>query len=309
MSGVFALELGDVEKSTESLQSSSSDTRSSERVRQAAQTLLPRTPLFSEVSAGTFLALVSRLALCTVAPGEIMFCAGDPADAMYVIVEGVVEVRGDDGAPVAMLGAGEFFGELGILTEGTRTRTVVGIEPTELLALDRQTVGELVQNEPGFAQTLLRFVRERLVHRLTETNPLFAPFSPDERKSLVSRFRFLEADREGVLIQQGRPAEGLFVLLSGQAAVVREQELLAELRSGDVFGEMSLISQELPMATVRVTEKAFLLLLPTRSFLEIAMSDPRILMVTSELSERRRSENLARRAGAHLGADAHLELV
>jgi CRP-like cAMP-binding protein len=307
--GVFALELGDTDRPVANQPSASTATRWSERVRQTAQRLLPHTPLFSEVSAGTFPELVGRLRLARVAPGDVLFRAGDPADVMYVIVEGVMEVRAEDGAPVAMLGEGEFFGELGILAEGFRTRTVVGVEPTELLTLDRETVGDLVQSEPGFAQTLLRFVRERLVHRLTETSPLFAPFSPDERRALVSRFRFLEAEPDAVLIERGTPAEGLFVLLSGQAVVIREQELLAKLRSGDVFGEMSLLSQGPTMATVRAIGKAFLLLLPTSSFLETAMSDPRILMVTSELSERRRSENLGRGTDQELEVDAHLELV
>jgi cAMP-dependent protein kinase regulator len=155
---------------------------------------------------------------------------------------------------------------------------------------------------------LLRFVRERLVGRLTETNPLFAPFSPAERTELVGRFRFLEALPGAVLVAEGQRGQGLYVLLSGEAEVRRGRETLGHLESGDVFGEMSLLSQEPAMATVRVTRKAFVLLMPTQSFLETAMAHPHILLYTSELGQRRQAENAARLPDQRTGADRRLSL-
>jgi CRP-like cAMP-binding protein len=279
-----------------------------ERARELAHRILPRTPLFSEVSARTLENLVEHLTLRHLAPGEVLFHAGEPADAMYVIAEGVVEIRCEDRTPVAMLGEGEFFGELGIVAELPRTHTVAGVEAAQLLALERTTLSDLVEAEPSFLRTLLRFVRERLVSRLTATNPLFAPFSPAERAELVGRFRFLEALPEAVLVREGEKGQGLFVLLSGRAEVLRGRDSIGQLESGDVFGELSLLSQEPAMATVRVTRKAFVLLMPTQSFLNAAMAHPHILFYTSELARKRQAENATRLPPKRIGADRRLRL-
>jgi len=66
---------------------------------------------------------------------------GDEADALYFVQSGEVEVRlrGADGTetPVATIGAGDYFGEIGVLTGGARLADVVALEPTELLRLSK----------------------------------------------------------------------------------------------------------------------------------------------------------------------------
>ena len=59
---------------------------------------------------------------------------GQPGEAMYFIVDGTVEVRLI--SATVRLGAGEFFGEMALMGTGTRTATVVAVEPTTLLELD-----------------------------------------------------------------------------------------------------------------------------------------------------------------------------
>ena len=76
-----------------------------------------------------------------VEPGTVIVRQGDEADALYVVQSGEVEVRlrGADGEskPVATIGAGDYFGEIGVLTGGARLADVVALEPTELLRLSK----------------------------------------------------------------------------------------------------------------------------------------------------------------------------
>jgi CRP-like cAMP-binding protein len=155
-------------------------------------------------------------------------------------------------------------------------------------------VRELIDTEPSFLKILLRFLRFRLVAPLLESSPLFAPFSTEERRAMAKRFQFLELESGAVLIEEGKRASGLFVLLSGEAEVSRGQgESLATLRPGDVFGEMSLLTNEPAVGTVRTTKKSFALEMPAARFTETVMMNPQVLMYVSELADQRRRANEA----------------
>ena len=276
-------------------------------VRDAARALLPHTPLFSDVSEESFRNLIDRVALEQVDAGDVILREGAPADALYVIVEGRADVIAEGPPPTKWgeLGDGDFFGEIGLISDAPRQRTVRATESTQLLVLDRPMVSEMVEREPSFLPVLLRFIRERLVDQLTRTSELFAPFAEEDRRDLMAKFRFLELAKGAVLIREGKRAEGLFVLLSGEAEVVQgDAELrLAMLTAGDVFGEMSLLDQSSAVGTVRTTRKSFALLMPGKSFTEAIMAQPHILAYTSELAERRRTANTAPPPGAESRID------
>ncbi|GAB4187710.1 MAG: FAD-dependent oxidoreductase [Simkaniaceae bacterium] len=79
--------------------------------------------------------------------GEIIFNEGDVGDYLYIIVEGKVEVIKEGKAkPLATLGKGEFFGEMALLNQKTRTATIRCIEPTDVLALRKADFGVLITN-------------------------------------------------------------------------------------------------------------------------------------------------------------------
>lgn len=68
--------------------------------------------------------------------GHVVFSAGDHGSAFYVIERGAVEVRDHD-AVVRTLTVGGGFGEIALLSEVRRTMTVVAVEHTVLLEIDR----------------------------------------------------------------------------------------------------------------------------------------------------------------------------
>jgi CRP/FNR family transcriptional regulator, cyclic AMP receptor protein len=103
--------------------------------------------------------------------GETVFHQGDPGDALFVVASGSVKVvlPGDDGsepAIVAILRAGEFFGELAILDGAPHSATIVAVEPTETLVLHRDTFLELVDTDPTLRRTLLASLATE-IRRLT----------------------------------------------------------------------------------------------------------------------------------------------
>ena len=86
-------------------------------------------------------------------PGEVVIRQGDDPDRFYVIVSGEAEIlnhhpSGDD-LVLAVLGAGEYFGEIGILHNRPRTATVraSGSADLEVLSLEREHF--LAMQDPG----------------------------------------------------------------------------------------------------------------------------------------------------------------
>ncbi|MBX7200435.1 MAG: cyclic nucleotide-binding domain-containing protein [Rhodospirillaceae bacterium] len=103
----------------------------------------------------------------TVAPGEVIFLEGQPADNAYVILKGEVQVTVDDAhgntVVINRMPAGELFGEIA-LVEGTglRTATAVSKEGCELLEIEK---GVFAKRLAG-ADPLLRFVIAHLAKRV-----------------------------------------------------------------------------------------------------------------------------------------------
>ena len=250
-----------------------------------ARFVLPKTPFFSVLSRELFHMAVERVRLIQLAAGDILFSQGDPGDALYVVAWGEIAVLAPQ--EIARLSEGEFFGEIALLADRPRTATVRATVDSQVLAIDRPLLSDLVAGSPELLKVLLRFLRERLVATLAETSPLFAPFSPLERLGLAARFHFLEIDEGLCIIEEGGKSPGLFVLLAGEADAVTGGRVVARLESGDSFGEISLITNQPATASVEARCKSFVLYLPRSDFSEIIMTHPQVLEHISSLADAR----------------------
>ncbi len=104
--------------------------------------------------------------------GETIFDEGDNGDRFFVIQSGAVEmtreVRGGHRV-VARLGAGDFFGELGVVLGRPRAGRAVAVRKTTLLELDGSTLEDMCRAEPEIAMRMIRVLVSRLIdaeHRL-----------------------------------------------------------------------------------------------------------------------------------------------
>ena len=93
--------------------------------------------------------------------GHTVFSEGDPGDAMYVVLEGEVELR-IGGAIVETLGPGEPFGEMALIDHAPRVATVTTKTPCRLLAIPEKRFLFMVQQTPHFSLQIMRVIAERL---------------------------------------------------------------------------------------------------------------------------------------------------
>jgi small-conductance mechanosensitive channel len=98
------------------------------------------------------------------ARGEILTRAGAEGHDMYVITSGTVSVRADDGVTqeeLAQLHAGEFFGEMSLLTGAPRSATIVALSDVECYRLNAELFQGLLARRADLAEKLAEALRER----------------------------------------------------------------------------------------------------------------------------------------------------
>lgn len=95
------------------------------------------------------------------AAGSIIFEAGEPADFMYVVEEGEVEIIAGNQV-INTVGPGGILGELALLDHQPRSATARAKSDCTLLAIDEWRFLNSVQNRPFFALEVMRAMAERL---------------------------------------------------------------------------------------------------------------------------------------------------
>ena len=112
------------------------------------------------------LALIGRAADEVPVPSGTVIVSEDTAGhEFYLILEGQAVVR-RNGRRVAMLGPGQYFGELALLDQGPRTATVVADADMTLLVLGQREFAAVLDAVPRVSHKLL----QAMAHRLREAD-------------------------------------------------------------------------------------------------------------------------------------------
>ncbi|HEY0387854.1 MAG TPA: MFS transporter [Gaiellales bacterium] len=98
--------------------------------------LLRGVPFLAPLAEPTLERISALFEPVAVPSGAEVFAQGDSGDRFYLVERGEVTVE-RDGTPIAVLGAGEYFGEIALVQDVPRTATVRAAADAELLALDR----------------------------------------------------------------------------------------------------------------------------------------------------------------------------
>lgn len=136
--------------------------------------------LFGALSDEALEHLVSTLNVVQPSSGDVLFHEGDVAGDMYVVLEGEIEVlkrsrQGSD-SRVAMLGPGDWFGEMSIVDVQPRSATVRAIAPSRLLRITAKDLDALYRFDlKAYSLIVLNLARE-LSRRLRVADSILADF-------------------------------------------------------------------------------------------------------------------------------------
>ncbi|MDO8615817.1 MAG: Crp/Fnr family transcriptional regulator [Dehalococcoidia bacterium] len=128
--------------------------------------LLERVPLLAALTPADREVLAAAAGHRRFRRGDIIFHKEDPGHALFIVQDGTVRiyVPGSQGTDLtlAVLGPGDFFGDLSLLDGRPRSASAAAGSDCSLLALERSDFLNLVRSRPDAAMAVLTVVAQRL---------------------------------------------------------------------------------------------------------------------------------------------------
>lgn len=139
---------------------------------------LKHVPIFQGLSDREFKEIEGIIHERTYRPQEIVFKRHAPGEAMYIIMAGIVEIYLQDiegrKQSLAMLEQGDFFGELALLDNDSRSATAESKDSSTLLVFSQADLYSLLERKPQLGNKILLNLARVTGVRLRKTNELLA---------------------------------------------------------------------------------------------------------------------------------------
>lgn len=108
------------------------------------------------------------------AANEYIFYQGDPGIGLYIIIKGEVlitqTVEGQERFDITLLGRGDFFGEVALLDEETRTASAIAMKESQLAVIFKPDLDEFIEAHPRYGIKILRGISQIIATRLRSLN-------------------------------------------------------------------------------------------------------------------------------------------
>lgn len=132
---------------------------------QAVSQLLKTNPLFSNLSELQIQTMVKTSSLCTYGPGEVIVKENELGDSLFMLIDGHVRITKQSlagkNSELSPLRKGDIFGEMTVFTDSPRTATVYSINKADLLEVSRQSIAQLIEEEPRLIEQFGQLINAR----------------------------------------------------------------------------------------------------------------------------------------------------
>jgi len=108
------------------------------------------------------------------ARGDVLMRQGDPADSMYILLEGATSITLSTEISalheVAVSAAGDVVGEMSLMTGASRTATATALTRLRALKVDKHAIEDLLKASPGLFELFSRFLAQRQLENAAAAN-------------------------------------------------------------------------------------------------------------------------------------------
>ncbi len=241
--------------------------------------------LFRELPADLLDAVAERLRFRHVGPGETLYRAGEPSDALFLLDAGAVELHG---SAVERREAGSFFGEGALLSGAPREESARVTRSANLWVLAKRDFDALAAQHPDLtlhvARALMGEVAQGLAEDATFTLaifPLFTGLTLAEQADVARRLRRVSLAAGDIALRRGALPDSFFLLRRGQIALRDERATLDTIGAGGFFGGSALLTGHAHRVTAHAVEPSELLVLDRAHFEAVLHRYPSIALVLS----------------------------
>lgn len=251
-------------------------------------------PLFKDLSAPQFRELISESTVHVLKKGQQVFARDDYGDSFFNIVDGGVVVELDQGRQIP-IPAGNFFGEMGLISGRRRTATIRGSdsEKAVLLETPRKQILKLISSVQSVKGAIDRVFALRVLQ-----TAIFPDADPAFNVSLAEKAKSKLFKKGDVLFREGDAGDVLYVIRKGSVKVSRKNMRGSEVAqtyipAGNYVGEMALLREETQPrnATVTAVVPCETLIIEKQDFLDLLQKNPKTKERVLRVAEERRLQN------------------
>ena len=206
--------------------------------------------LFNSLSEESMMSIIEEFKLYKFPPRTIVFNQGLYGQNFFIISSGRVEVI-VNGTVKKILTKGEYFGELALLHDSTRTASIKTIEQSYFWTLARNSFKKIIisLNSKKFEENA----------NFMKNVELFASFSQSQKDVILSLMVTQDFNDGEKIVLEGDPGDLLYIIQRGTVSCSKEGKEIRRLQKGDFFGEQALIYNTPRTATVTAIGRCTLL--------------------------------------------------
>jgi NTE family protein len=230
--------------------------------------------------------------------GAVVFSAGDPGDAFFVVLSGRLKVwrGGLEGGQLGELMPGELFGERALILGQPRLATVEVAEDCKLLVLRRDAFERYFASNPKTRVYLENVRREHTMETIAR-DPLCSLLEPEAQRELEKVLETRVFERGEDVYSFGYPSDALYFVVSGELEVWMNEESprpVARLGPPNSFGEAGLLLKRPRKGRVRALQRTQLLVLRGEDFERFFRGNQKALAYFEDIRSNRARQTLER---------------
>ena len=249
-------------------------------------------PIFSGINALMLREMMVESTVHKCAPDDVVFEKNDYTNSFYVVLDGSVAVMIDENDPSKriVIGLGNYFGEMGLISGRRRTATIKAESNCVLIEIPRRTMIKVRGNSPEVRQALDREAAIRQIQTY------IAPDVPRDDLIEIANSSEIKSYKTGeVIFNEGDEADALHLIRKGSVSVSKRlggrSVVLNYVASGNYVGEMGLISDAPRSASVTAAVASETIRIDGSAFKNLMASNPKLKATVEEKFSDRITQN------------------
>lgn len=253
-------------------------------------------PLFKDLSDAQFRELIIDSNVLVRQPGETVFKRNDYTDTFFSVVKGCVEIELPSSDKVRT-SAGNYFGEIGLISGRRRGGTVKTVADCILLESPRKQIIKLISS----VESVKNQIDQAFVLRAFQS-AIFPEADPALLQEVSSRAKSKNFKKNEILFKEGEVGDALYVIRKGSVKISKldskgKNLTQSYLAAGNFVGEMALLNPEPTprSATVTAAVATETIVINKNDFLSLLDHSSELKKRIQTLADERKFENATAR--------------